>query len=55
MEAPLLERRQIAILSAEVAGYSRHTERDEAATITTLSSHRVIVDDLVSSHGRIRT
>ncbi|HZX82455.1 MAG TPA: adenylate/guanylate cyclase domain-containing protein [Reyranella sp.] len=54
MEAPRLERRLIAILSADVEGYSRHMERDEVATLATLSSHRVIVDDLVASHsGRI--
>ena len=54
MEAPRLERRLIAILAADVEGYSRHMERDEAATLATLSSHRVIVDDLVASHnGRI--
>ena len=54
MEAPRLERRLIAILAADVEGYSRHMERDEAATLATLSSHRVIVDDLIASHnGRI--
>jgi adenylate cyclase len=54
VEAPRLERRLIAILSADVEGYSRHMERDEVATLATLSSHRVIVDDLVASHsGRI--
>lgn len=54
MEAPRLERRLIAILAADVEGYSRHMERDEAATLATLSSHRLIVDDLIASHnGRI--
>jgi adenylate cyclase len=54
VEAPRLERRLIAILAADVEGYSRHMERDEAATLATLSSHRVIVDDLITSHsGRI--
>jgi class 3 adenylate cyclase len=54
VEAPRLERRLIAILAADVEGYSRHMERDEAATLATLSSHRVIVDDLIASHnGRI--
>jgi adenylate cyclase len=54
VEAPRLERRLVAILAADVEGYSRHMERDEAATLATLSSHRLIVDDLIASHnGRI--
>ena len=54
MEAPRLERKLVAILAADVEGYSRHMERDEAATLATLSAHRLIVDDLVDSHnGRI--
>jgi adenylate cyclase len=49
-----LERRLIAILAADVEGYSRHMERDEVATLATLSSHRLIVDDLIARHnGRI--
>jgi class 3 adenylate cyclase len=44
----------VAILAADVEGYSRHMERDEAATLATLSAHRVIVDELIASHnGRI--
>jgi class 3 adenylate cyclase len=54
VEAPRLERRLIAILAADVEGYSRHMERDEAATLAILSGHRLIVDDLIASHnGRI--
>ena len=54
MEAPRLERKLVAILAADVEGYSRHMERDEAATLAALSGHRVIVDDLISSfNGRI--
>ncbi len=54
MEAPHLERKLVAILAADVEGYSRHMERDEATTLGTLSAHRVIVDELVNSHhGRI--
>ena len=54
MEAPRLERKLVAILAADVEGYSRHMERDEAATLATLSAHRAIVDELVNSHkGRI--
>ncbi len=54
MEAPRLERRLVAILAADVEGYSRHMERDEVATLATLSNHRLIFDGLiVSHHGRI--
>jgi len=54
VEAPRLERKLVAILAADVEGYSRHMERDEAATLSTLSSHRLIVDDLIASYnGRI--
>ena len=54
MEAPRLERRLVAVLAADVVGYSRHMEQDEAATLATLSSHRLAVDDLITSHnGRI--
>ncbi len=54
MEAPRLERKLVAILAADVEGYSRHMERDEVATLATFSAHRVIVDELVNSHhGRI--
>ncbi len=54
MEAPRLERKLVAILAADVEGYSRHMERDEAATLAVLSSHRLIVDELIASHrGRI--
>ena len=54
MEAPRLERKLAAILAADVEGYSRHMERDEAATLATLSSHRLIVDELIASYnGRI--
>ena len=54
MEAPRLERKLVAILAADVEGYSRHMERDEAATLATLSRHRLAVDDLIARHsGRI--
>jgi adenylate cyclase len=54
LEAPRLERRLIAILAADVEGYSRHMERDEVATLATLSGHRLIIDELIAHHnGRI--
>lgn len=54
LEAPRLERRLVAILAADVEGYSRHMERDEVAALATLSRLRVIVDALIAEHmGRI--
>jgi hypothetical protein len=37
MEAPRLECKLVAILAADVEGYSRHMEQDEVATLATLS------------------
>jgi adenylate cyclase len=51
MEAPHLERKLIAILAADFAGFSRHMERDEAGTLTVLSSHRVIIDASIGEYG----
>jgi adenylate cyclase len=54
MEAPELERRLVAILAADVEGYSRLMHADEEATMATLSAHRLVIDDLISGHrGRI--
>jgi adenylate cyclase len=54
MEAPELERRLVAILAADVEGYSRLMHADEEATMATLSVRRLVVDNLVSAHrGRI--
>jgi adenylate cyclase len=54
MESPPIERRLAAILSADVEGYSRLMHIDEEATMTTLSAHRAVVDDLIGRHrGRI--
>ena len=51
MEAPHLERKLIAILAADIEGYSRLMGIDEAATLTTLSAHRAIADALIAQHG----
>ena len=51
MEAPPLERRLVAILAADVVGYSRLMEIDEEATLATLSSHRTVTDALIAGHG----
>jgi class 3 adenylate cyclase len=54
MEAPTLDRRLVAILAADVEGYSRLMALDEEAALATLSAHRAIADDLiVGFHGRI--
>ena len=43
-----------AILSADVTGYSRLTQDDEAATFKTLEAYKQIISDLMSQHrGRV--
>jgi adenylate cyclase len=49
METPPVERKLVAILAADIAGYSRLMHEDEEATLATLSSHRAIVDSLVQA------
>jgi class 3 adenylate cyclase len=51
MEAPPLERKLVAILAADVEGYSRRMEIDEEGTLAILSSHRSITDELIAQHG----
>ena len=51
MEAPPLERKLIAILAADVEGYSRLMGLDEEGTLATLTGHRAITDDLIARHG----
>jgi adenylate cyclase len=54
MEAPPLERKLIAILAADVAGYSRLMGIDEEGTLATLSAFRAFTDAFISQHsGRI--
>ena len=54
MEAPPVERRLVAILAADVEGYSRLMHGDEEATMATLSARRAVVNDLIGQHrGRI--
>jgi adenylate cyclase len=51
-----MERRLTAILAADVAGYSRHTERNEEASTATLSVYRVVVEESIAAHkGHIFT
>jgi adenylate cyclase len=51
MEAPPLERRLVAILAADVAGYSRLMGIDEEGTLATLSAFRLVTDGLIARHG----
>ncbi len=50
-----IERRLAAILCADVVGYSRLMEADEAGTLARLKSHReALIDDTISERrGRI--
>jgi hypothetical protein len=46
--------RKLAILAADVAGYSRLMEADEERALDTLSAHRRIIDEVIGRHrGRI--
>lgn len=49
IEAPPLERKLAAILAADVEGYSRLMHVDEERTLATLTTHRKIVDDLITA------
>jgi adenylate cyclase len=52
-ETPV-ERKLVAVLAADVEGYSRMMHEDEASTMATLSANRKICDDLVGQYnGRI--
>ena len=51
MEAPPLERKLVAILAADVEGYSRLMGFDEEGTLRTLSEFRSVTDELISRHG----
>ena len=55
MAAPRAERRLAAILAADVVGYSRLVERDEADTLERLKTHRkALIEPLLAEHrGRI--
>ncbi|MBI3782088.1 MAG: adenylate/guanylate cyclase domain-containing protein [Deltaproteobacteria bacterium] len=49
-----MQRRLAAILSADVAGYSRLMGDDDVATIRTLSEYRAAISEVVAAHhGRI--
>ncbi len=49
-----VKRRLAAILSADVAGYSRPMGEDEEATLRSLSAYRRVIDGLIAKHrGRV--
>src|SRR5437899_8341156 len=49
-----MERKLIALLSADVKGYSRLMGEDEEATIRTLTAHREVMGSLIQHHrGRV--
>ena len=49
-DARAMERRLAAILAADVMGYSRHTERNEEASTTTLRKYRAVVEESIAAH-----
>jgi len=54
MDPKRFHRKLAAILSADVAGYSRLMQADEAATVKTLEAYKQIISDLVKQHrGRV--
>jgi adenylate cyclase len=54
MEHKSFHRKLTAILSADVAGYSRLMQNDESATVKTLETYKQIISDLVKQHrGRV--
>jgi adenylate cyclase len=53
MDPKAFHRKLTAILSADVAGYSRLMQDDEAATVTTLESHKQAFFELIrQNRGR---
>jgi class 3 adenylate cyclase/pimeloyl-ACP methyl ester carboxylesterase len=46
-----IERKLVAIMAADVAGYSRLMSTNEAGTMRTLSAYRKLMDDLIALHG----
>jgi adenylate cyclase len=47
------KRKLTSILSADVVGYSRLMENDEAATVRTLTSYREVISTLIKQHNGI--
>ena len=52
--APGLERKLVAILAADIVGFSKHMERDEVETLASLSKLRELSDDIIAKFsGRV--
>ena len=51
MSPERIERKLVAILAADIAGYSRLMGVDEVGTARALREHRAAVDPIVTSHG----
>jgi adenylate cyclase len=49
VEVPAFERKLVAILAADVVGYSRLMHANEEPTLATLTNHRAIIDSLIAS------
>ena len=45
------ERKLVALLAADVAGFSRQIEADEVGTLHALEVHREVMDRLIAEHG----
>jgi adenylate cyclase len=52
MEPKGFHRKLTAILSADVAGYSRLVQDDEATTLRTIEAHKQIFSELIRRHQR---
>jgi len=50
-ESSALPRRLAAILSADIAGYSRLTTEDEAGTVRALKGHQAAILPMIGQHG----
>jgi adenylate cyclase len=48
---PRLERRIVALMAADVAGYSRLMEADEAGTVAALIASRLVMDRMIGENG----
>jgi len=46
-----LKRKLTSMLSADVVGYSRLMEHDEAQTVKTLTTYRALMTELITQHG----
>ena len=54
MTAKILERKIRAIFSADVKGYSRLMGEDEEHTVSLITAHRQLIEELIGKHkGRV--